>query len=118
LDESNLEELRRWGQALRDGDSERSAAAGRAILMLIEEIERMRLELLRAERLGADTLANEVDAAQVGAALHRRLHGVPDRDSDRSLAARPESVREAGPAEGGAESTSAHSWIEALRRHK
>lgn len=45
LDEAKLEALRRWGQGLRGASTEEHAAAGRAILMLIEEIERLRLEL-------------------------------------------------------------------------
>ena len=48
LDGAKIEELRRWGQALREGGSEESVAAGRAMLMLIEELERLRLDLSRA----------------------------------------------------------------------
>jgi hypothetical protein len=45
LEEDKLEALRRWGRALRESGAEESAAAGRAILMLIEEIERLQLKL-------------------------------------------------------------------------
>ena len=37
LDEDKLEALRRWGRGLQQAGSEESAAAGRAILMLIAE---------------------------------------------------------------------------------
>jgi hypothetical protein len=107
MDEAKLEELRRWGHALREADSEQSAAAGRAILMLIEELERSRLELLR-EREQLDRLdavaKSEVDAGtgdRVEAALHGRLQ------------------RALGPSEeSGSESVSPRSWIETLRRQK
>jgi hypothetical protein len=35
------------GQRIREAGNEESAVAGRAILMLIEEVERLRLEQLR-----------------------------------------------------------------------
>lgn len=81
LEEARLEELRRWGQALRDAGREESVAAGRAILMLIEELERLRLELSRAREQPDGVVPvsnNEVDAwsgDQVGEALRRRLQG-------------------------------------------
>jgi hypothetical protein len=50
LDEAKLEALRLWGQDLRGASGEEQAAAGRTILMLIEEIERLRLELWLAPR--------------------------------------------------------------------
>jgi hypothetical protein len=96
LDEAKIEELRRWGQTLAEADSEGSVAAGRAILMLIEELDRLRIELWRA-REQLDLTHHDVDPGtgdQVGAALQRRLQ------------------------EGGSEAASAHSWIEALRRRR
>jgi hypothetical protein len=57
LEDERLEELRRWGRGLRDTGGEGQAAAGRAILMLIEEVERLRLELLR-ERSTREDLAS------------------------------------------------------------
>lgn len=113
LDEAKLEELRRWGQALRGASSEGSVAAGRAILMLIEELERLRLELRRArEQLeGVDH--------PVSSALHERLQHVLVQESDQSLEIRPESVEKSGPSLAtDAETTSVHSWIETLRRQK
>jgi hypothetical protein len=51
LDEEKLETLGRWGEGLtRDGRGE-VAAAGRAILMLVEEIERLHVDLWNARQL-------------------------------------------------------------------
>ena len=129
LDAAKIEELRRWGQALREGGSEESVAAGRAMLMLIEELERLRLELSHAteqvERLDTehlDTVPNgEVMGTEEAAAsaLHRRLRRVLDRDSDQCADPRPGSGEETGPSvELESDTTSAQSWIETLRRQK
>jgi hypothetical protein len=45
LDEEKLATLRRWGEGLRELGSEELAAAGRAILLLLEEIDRLHIEL-------------------------------------------------------------------------
>ena len=113
LDEAKLEELRRWAEALRGASSEGSVAAGRAILMLIEELERLRVELWRVgEQLeGVDQ--------PVSSALHGRLQGVLSQDSDQSGEIRPVWVEKSGQSvETETESTSVHSWIETLRRQK
>jgi hypothetical protein len=124
LDESKVEQLRQWGQALRGAGSEESAAAGRAILMLLEELERLRLQLRLARNqpeLGDQVPDSEVDAGvsePVSSTLQQRLEQVLRRDSGPAAAARPE------PVEGGGSNTdletdsSAHSWIETLRRQK
>ena len=125
LDEAKLDELRRWGQALREAGNEGSVAAGQAILMLIEETERLRLKLrLAGEQLEpAHPVSNsEVDAGAwepVASTLHERLQQVLDWDPDQSLETKPESVEETGPsAESDSETSSAQSWIETLRRQK
>jgi hypothetical protein len=38
-----LEQLRRWGEGLRGDPREEVAAAGRAIVLLVEEVERLTL---------------------------------------------------------------------------
>jgi hypothetical protein len=43
LDESKLELLRRWGDGLVGDPREEMRAAGRAIVMLVEEVERLQV---------------------------------------------------------------------------
>lgn len=109
FDGSELEELRRWALALREADREESVAAGRAILMLIEELERLRLDLRRTrERLDRiDRLEDEVEAAPVASTLHDRLQRILARDQ----------VSETDPiVDSDSETAAARSWIETLRR--
>jgi hypothetical protein len=122
LDEEKLEALRRWGQGLRQAGSEEYAAAGRAILMLIEEIERLRLELLRAdEQLSGVDPVSRGEAAEdmeepVASTLHDRLQRVLRRGFDSGSG--PEPVEEGSGLESDRTTTSPQSWIEALRRQK
>ena len=124
LDESKLEELRRWGQALREARSEESVAAGRAILMLIEELEQLRLKLRLAgvRPDGAAVADTEIDPGTeeaAAAALHERLQRMLSQNSDETPEARPESVDETSPrVQLEREAASARSWIETLRRQK
>jgi hypothetical protein len=123
FDEAELEELRRWGLALREADKEESVAAGRAILMLIEELERLRLDLWRTrEQLDRiDRSDNEVAAAPVASVLHDRLQRILARgqDSGQPLEVRPEASGETDPSvDSNRETASARSWIETLRRQK
>jgi len=98
LEEDKLEALRRWGQGLRDADGEEQAAAGRAILMLIEEIDRLRLDLLRTrEQLTRDSAG--------------------DGDTDEPLASTLRGrVSRATRHSGG--TTSPEAWIESLRQQE
>jgi hypothetical protein len=115
LDEEKLETLRRWGQGLRETRDEGSAAAGRAILLLIEEVERSRLELLRTRKLTRAVPLSSDEATgpeeeTIESTLHgglRRAHG---QEPDSPAGTRPAAVEEAG--------SSPESWIEALRRQK
>ena len=125
MDETKLEELRRWSQALREASDEGDIAAGRAILMLIEELERARLELSRTrEQLDQlNPVPNARDAARTGdtvaSTLHERLQRALSQDSDQSLAIQPESPRDTGPGvESDTNTASARSWIDTLRRQK
>jgi hypothetical protein len=45
LDEDKLEQLRRWGTGLSGTDDQELRATGKAILLLIEEIEALHVEL-------------------------------------------------------------------------
>ena len=112
LDEDKLEALRRWGQALRDADSEERAAAGRAILMLLEEVDRLRLELLRTrEQLRLDdsgsTEFTEDMGGELASTVHERLQ--PPPGSERELVAGSDTDWERA-------TTSREAWIETLRR--
>jgi hypothetical protein len=48
LDEEKLALLRRWGEGLTVDDREEVRAAGRAILLLSDEIERLHIDLWHA----------------------------------------------------------------------
>lgn len=123
MDEPQLDELRRWAKALGAAGSKESAAAGRAILMLINELERLRLELrLAGDRpehgeKGTGSDAEDGASAPVSSTLQGRLQRVLGRDSDPSLETRAASVEETAPgAEPESDTASARSWIETLRR--
>jgi len=126
LDETKLEELRHWGEALREAPGEESVAAGRAILMLIDELERLRLRLrLRPtgeQPAGLDPMSNtdvDVGTGDATAALHGRLQRLLGRGSDQAVEARREAVEEASPrVELERDTAEARSWIETLRRQK
>ena len=55
LDEAKVETLRAWGEGLQIDPREELRAAGRAITMLVEEIERLNIDLwhARTDRRGA-----------------------------------------------------------------
>jgi hypothetical protein len=124
LDEDKLEALRRWGQALRQADGDELAAAGRAILMLIEEIERLHLERRRTrERLDSeeqfDSKGPDDPSPTPSSALQQRLHRVLRREPEFPSAASPEAGNEQGAAIGSGETmASPQAWIESLRRPK
>ena len=79
LDEEKLEMLHRWGEGLRRDEREEVAAAGRAILMLVEEVERLHVELWNATRLfpqeqsSVEELAQDNEPASPAQALSERL---------------------------------------------
>jgi hypothetical protein len=116
LDEDKLETLRRWGEGLRRADGEEQAAAGRAILLLLEEIERLQIELSQAygqPGAEADEAADD-QAEPVAWTLQERLQRALRRDADRLPT--PEST---GPEASYTErKTSPQSWIDALRRQR
>jgi hypothetical protein len=124
LDEDKLDALRQWARGLRQLEREESAAAGRAMLMLIEELERLRLELWRArEQLSriasvSGREGGEAMAVRVASTLHERLQQVLTPAASPSAEPRPESREEtAGGEEGDTETPSPQSWIDSLRRH-
>jgi len=119
LDEDKLETLRRWGEALRQAAGAESAAAGRAILLLIEEIEQLQVELSHARQRpshvapapvsGKDEVVDREAAPEEPAlTLPERLQQALKQDSE-----------DAGSVmTGDRTTTSPQSWIESLRRRK
>ena len=49
LDEDKIEQLRRWGVGLSNDGSDEFRATGKAILLLIDEIERLHVDLWNAK---------------------------------------------------------------------
>jgi hypothetical protein len=66
LDAEKLDLLRRWGGGLQEDGREEVAAAGRAILLLIEEIERLYVALWDKELYPNPSLGPDVEAQRSG----------------------------------------------------
>lgn len=122
MDGDNLEALRRWGRALRRAGDEQGAAAGRAILMLIDEIEQLRLELSHAQRPPATPATSDDVVAEPELAEPEELE--QPEVSEESEEPAPtfherlqRMVRESSE-EADATTASPQSWIESLRRQK
>jgi hypothetical protein len=118
LDEEKLEALRSWGERLRQSGGEESAAVGRAILLLVEEIDRLHIELWHARlqpRGGEPVAADQTTEGEeelVASSLHARLQGVLRRRG----AAEPE--EQSGSNTENERTTSPEAWIAAMRRQK
>ena len=61
LDEQKLEMLRAWGDGLSSDKRDELRAAGKAILMLIEEIELLNVDLWHAREPGTDQAPGTLD---------------------------------------------------------
>ncbi len=72
LDEERLEILRGWGAGLASDDREELRAAGKAITVLIEEIDRLQVDLWNARVAERDAHEPRVASSQ-GTALRDRL---------------------------------------------
>lgn len=119
LDEEKLEALRSWGERLRQAGGEEYAAVGRAILMLVEEIDRLHIELWHARMRPSERIppaiveqAAEVHEEPVASSLHERLQKVLRRDRSSDPVAQP------APGAEGVAPEAAQAWIAALRRQK
>jgi hypothetical protein len=66
LDAEKLDVLRRWGAGLQGDGREEVAAAGRAILLLIEEIERLHVLLWDKKLYPDEPVAEPVASAPLG----------------------------------------------------
>src|SRR5436190_12878044 len=80
LDEEKLDTLRRWGDGLTRDAREEVAAAGRAILMLVEEVEGLHVDLWNAKQLfpqaestSADERAPRTEPTSPAQTLFERL---------------------------------------------
>jgi len=117
LDEEKLEALRSWGARLRQAGGEESAAVGRAILMLVDEIDRLHIELWHARIQPGVETPGETDGPtadeeeRVASSLHARLQRVLRRDSAGPVG---QSVSDAEEDS----TSSAEAWIAALRREE
>ena len=76
LDEQRLEILRGWGTGLASDDREELRAAGKAITVLIEEIDRLQVDLWNA-RVDQRDSARSLMGQSHGAALRARLAESP-----------------------------------------
>jgi hypothetical protein len=90
LDEEKIELLRRWGEGLERDEREEIRAAGRAILLLIEEIDQLHVELWN-ERTAARAVGVEEDELtetnpDVASSLRERLRHLRRRRSDPDMA--------------------------------
>jgi hypothetical protein len=76
LDEGKIDQLRAWGSGLAANGSDDLRATGKAILLLIEEIERLHIDLWNAKATQEQALPDQDDGDdQVQASLDRTLRG-------------------------------------------
>jgi hypothetical protein len=122
LDEEKLEALRSWGERLRKTGGEESAAVGRAILMLVEEIDRLHIDLWHArmaptaEEPARPPQPTGAEEQPVASSLQARLQRVLGRDTGSAAKAVEQSGAEAEAEP--APSPSPEAWIASLRRQK
>lgn len=65
LDEDKIEQLRRWGVGLSKDGTDEIRATGKAILLLIEEIERLHVDLWNAKSIVVPTAEVDEEAEEV-----------------------------------------------------
>src|SRR5919202_371194 len=64
LDEDKINQLRRWGSGLAKAENDELRATGKAILLLIEEIEALHVDLWNAKSAAVDAPAGEDEEAE------------------------------------------------------
>jgi len=122
LDEEKLEALRTWGERLRKSGGEEYAAVGRAILMLVEEIDRLHIELWHSRMQSSEEEpAAAIDASSEGeepvvSSLQTRLQRVLRRNVAGGPVEPPAPDTE--PVTEPVTTESAQAWIDALRHQK
>ena len=73
LDEERIEMLRSWGAGLSTSDRDELRAAGRAILMLIEEIDRLEADLWNERAAAIEAAGDQRSSQSLAASLRDRL---------------------------------------------
>ena len=73
LDEDRIEMLRSWGEGLQTSDRDELRAAGRAILMLIEEIDRLEADLWNERAALIQAATEQRSSASLAGTLRERL---------------------------------------------
>ena len=72
LDEERLELLRSWGAGLSSSPRDELRAAGKAILMLVEEVDRLKVDVWNA-RADATQAAEQRSSQSLATTLRDRL---------------------------------------------
>jgi hypothetical protein len=85
LDEDKLEQLRRWGTGLAGTEDQELRATGKAILLLIDEIETLHVELWNSK---AAATRPEEPEPEPEPELVPETDGSPDGSLDGTLGAR------------------------------
>jgi hypothetical protein len=96
LDEERLEVLRTWGTGLSSSGRDELRAAGKAIVMLVEEIDRLQADVWMAGEAAAQRARVEAHAAEVVAPTPEPeseperppIHAAPSETLARSLSER------------------------------
>ena len=73
LDEDKIDQLRRWGAGLAHAEGDELRATGKAILLLIEEIEALHVDLWNAKAALEATDEPDGHDEQPAPDLHRSL---------------------------------------------
>jgi hypothetical protein len=73
LDEERIEMLRSWGEGLQTSDRDELRASGRAILMLIEEIDRLEADLWHERAAAIQAATEHRSSASLASTLRDRL---------------------------------------------
>ena len=73
LDEERIEMLRSWGTGLSSSDRDELRAAGRAILMLIEEIDRLEADIWNERAAAVQAAGDQRSSQSLATSLRDRL---------------------------------------------
>jgi hypothetical protein len=96
LDEHKIEQLRSWGVGLSKDANDEIRATGKAILLLIEEIDRLHVDLWNAKAIGPQEVEAEA-SDEVRSDEVRSEEVRSDGSLDSSLRARLRRIASRGP---------------------